>query len=239
MGREGRILGRPRLRVVCGHLSDATSHRHVKRPPTWSFDDQHRACAASAALSAEHCARPCAAPASTATAAFASLMRAAGQGSPSVSSIGSVGQAEWLAQAPRRPDIEAAMAQVHIALRSPSSPASRTGRCQSGTAAKLPKSRDCNAADGLSQTDESICAQANEIDRSNRQRQDPLARHDDACGRGLVYGATVHCVPAVAAPPRRVAAGVDRVAFLPIVSASLTSAPCARRAQAVLPPLRR
>jgi hypothetical protein len=64
----------------------------------------------------------------------------------------------------------------------------------------LPKSRDCNAANGLSQADESTCAQAHEIDRSDGPRQDPLARHDDPCGRDLVYGATVHCVPAVAAP---------------------------------------
>ena len=63
--------------------------------------------------------RPCGVPASTATGDFAALMRAAGQASPPVRSTGSVGQAEWLAQASRRPDIEAALSQLHLARRVP------------------------------------------------------------------------------------------------------------------------
>ena len=139
--------------------------------------------------------RPMAGAPSTATADFAALVRAASQGSPPANATGSRGQAEWLAQASRRPDIEAALAQFHMVRRAPPSPASRTGRCPTGASANLPELTDCNASGGLMHdgTEEiaSTCAQALDVDRCNEQHKDPLARQDERCVHDVVYGVSV------------------------------------------------
>nr|WP_145552825.1 hypothetical protein [Variovorax boronicumulans] len=138
------------------------------------------------------------APASAATADFATLMRAAGQGSPPVISASSVGQADPLAQASRRPDIEAALAQFDMARRVPSLPASRSGRFPPGTLAGLPEPKDCDAAPVEIA---SACVQAHEVDRCDARRQDPLVLQDGRCARELVDGVPVPCVQAVAESP--------------------------------------
>lgn len=160
------------------------------------------------------------APVGTATADFATLMRAAGQASPPVSSTGSVGQADRLAQASRRPDIEAALTQFHLARRVPSLPASRSGRCPPGTLANLPEPMDCDAAQGLSQPGvgviASACVQAHEVDRCDAQRQDPLALQDGPCARELVDGVPVPCVQVVAEPTVAWPAGLGAWPFYPL-----------------------
>jgi hypothetical protein len=122
-----------------------------------------------------------------------------------VSSTGSVGQADRLAQASRRPDIEAALAQFHLARRVPFLPASRSGRCLPGTLENLPEPMDGGAAQGHMHQGigeiASVWAQAHEVDRCDAQRQDPLALHDGPCARDLVDGVPVPCVQAVAEPP--------------------------------------
>lgn len=169
--------------------------------------------------------RPCGVPASTATGDFAALMRAAGQGSPPVRSTGSVGQAEWLAQASRRPDIEAALSQLHLARRVPSSSMSRTGRCPPKTSTNVPEPTDCNAAECSSHGGPEEIARpgtrARALDLCDKQHNDPLVRHHDPCGRDVVYGAPVACLSAVAAPPTVWPLLGGTWPFYPLVSHSL------------------
>lgn len=150
-------------------------------------------------------ARPGGPPAGTATADFVSLMRSAGQGAPPASATGSVGHAEWLAQASRRPDITAALAQLHMARRVPSSATGSAARCPPGRLANAGGPTDCNAAAGLSRESAQeilrTCAQVDEVDRDDAQCKDLLVQQEDPCGRGWVDGVSGPCVSATPALP--------------------------------------